>query len=502
MKHSLPLWALLATLSAPAFGNLESAELRMRKNVIAGARSIFSGQYGAGGEFFTASIKETRNPKLYTLILLTARLTGDHASALKLCMNNPAPPQRDHTFHYWCGRTYFDQGFPKNGYKLVKNAISLGGSLPHYLATAAYMAAKTGHAAEGEKFLSALVRRDPWLLSSWLFPDFLTGIIFTVEEIFSNFKYKGSLAENLAVFAWKARHPDLADYFLNQAVKQYGSKIPESVSELQVNIVKVFGDPARTRTALDKALRRHPASVPLLFMKADFLRSQRKLVDARLLLERLVKLDPTSIPILTDLGILNLETGRTRSGHTYLSYAKARNAAHSAFYYGWGLYWQRSGKFDKARGFFRKAHELEPTSERYLSAWLALVGSLGDRKAIAKGRARLKTLQAFEAAQNKMKTTYHRRFFKLLEARNALVKGTTVSWPAVCGLQCRTFKIWTSLRKGLKVSTAGLLTSLAAVDLLTPDVPLNGVRQKLTLGTDKPLLIYHFFYSTRPSLFK
>ncbi|MBU1238483.1 hypothetical protein KJ865_02140, partial [Myxococcota bacterium] len=111
-------------------------------------------------------------------------------------------------------------------------------------------------------------------------------------------------------------------------------------------------------------------------------------------------------------------------------------------------------------------------------------------------------LNAFLNTLKKLKETYQKRFFKLVGVRDSLLNGKAALWPTTCGLQCRAFKAWIALRKGTKVNVGPLLQSLAAVDLLTPAVPLNGFKLKVSLSKDKPLLLYHFFYSTRPSLFK
>lgn len=223
MTKILPALLLISLLSAPAKAHIHQEALlqKTRQMVIAGAREVFSGRYSAGGNHFTDALKLSKNGSIYTLILLTARLTGSDSSALRLCMNDPHLARRDHAFRYWCGRTYFNFGYKKSGLKLVKLAISLGGKLDHYVATAAVMAQKMGKTQEAQQLLKGLLKSDPWLLRTWLFPTHLAGIIQTVEELFSGFLYKGQLYHNLAVFAWKAKLPDMADHYLIKAWNNY-----------------------------------------------------------------------------------------------------------------------------------------------------------------------------------------------------------------------------------------------------------------------------------------
>ncbi len=471
---------------------------KTRQLVISGAREIFSGQFLAGGSLFTNALKESQHSSIYTLLLLTARLTKNHTTALKLCMNDPHLAQRDHTFRYWCGRTYYDFGYKKRALKLIKMAISLGGAFDHYVATAALMAWQLGRKREAQGLFSSLIKSDPWLLKTWLVPNYLTGIIQTIEELFGTFQFKAQLYHNLAVFAWKGKLPDLADHYLIRAWNAYGV-VPPSLYDLKLQIVKSLEIPSQTVALLRKSLARYPNHIPLLFERAHLLYTMGSKDQARALLTRLVKRDPHSVPILTRLGLLNVEAGHLKTGRRYLSYAQARKAISPEYHFAWGLYWQRAGNYHKALTALKRAANLESTSLHYLTAYMALLKVTGKRDALLESQKRLSVLQRLHNRLAKAKGEFRRRYEKLVRVRAQVQQGASPLWPNPCGLQCSALKAYQTMRRGTPAPVGSLLAQLAKRKPLSPTNPGNTLTLKFTLPSGPSLLLYHFFYSLRPS---
>nr|MDA3865103.1 hypothetical protein [Deltaproteobacteria bacterium] len=104
----------------------------MRIAVLQGVKHIFTGRIKEGGNYFVKALEANKSPEIHTLILLTSRLMNKEKAALQLCSNNPVLSRGEHTFHYWCARVYWDNGYKTKGYKSLQTAINLAGPLPVY----------------------------------------------------------------------------------------------------------------------------------------------------------------------------------------------------------------------------------------------------------------------------------------------------------------------------------------------------------------------------------
>lgn len=250
---------------------------------------------------------------------------------------------------------------------------------------------------------------------------------------------------------------------------------------------------------LKKSLARHPAHVPLLFEKANQLYSKGYISRSLAILTRLIKADPTSLPILTRLGLLNIEMGKVKTGYRYLSYAKARNAVSAEYQYAWGLYWQRKGQFKSALKAFSRASNKNPTNLKYFTAYMAVLRVTGDKKALALSQKRLTSVKTLSQELTKAKSAYNKRFSALINAYATVKAGGTPSWPAVCSTQCLALKAYRAMRQGKAAALGPITARLARPALLRGGSPQNTLLQKVQLPSGKTLMAYHFFYSLRPS---
>jgi tetratricopeptide (TPR) repeat protein len=491
---------IILLISTRANAQITSPHEKMRSFVIQGARLVFAGHFAPGGDMFTKALNEVKDPRLYTLIFLAAKLSGKDKAAFKLCTLNPPKSNREHTFQYWCSRIYWENNHKKRAFLHLKRAIALGGNLNHYIASGFYMAQKLKKPKIASAYFTKLIKSDPWILKTWMYPNYLAGVILTIEDIFSSYKFKGGVYYSLASMAWNAKFPDLADYFLSKAFKLYSSKF-SGLYDLKLRIVRTYGDPKKTEEQLLLALKKAPRSEFLGFMKSDILRSKGKTADARAVMYRLMKQNPYSSILLTRLGILDLDIGHTTSAKKYFGYAAVRGSNSAELNYGMGIYNQKKGKIKKALSYLKVSTLREPTNERYLSAYIAVLQSMGKYKDLQASKKKLLNLHKIKKEIKTVENTYKARISKLLKIRTAILSGATPTWPPQCDTQCQVFKAYEQLKKGQKPNLTKIMKSITKINLFKQNLPLNGWQKKFTLEKTVSIKIYRFFYSIRPSIF-
>ncbi|MGM0595920.1 MAG: tetratricopeptide repeat protein [Myxococcota bacterium] len=472
----------------------------MRVSVLQGVKQIFSGNLKEGGNYFVKALKIHKSPEIHTLFLLTSRLMNKEKSALQLCSNSPELSKGEHTFHYWCARVYWENGYKTKGYKSLQTAINLAGNLPTYLSTGTFMAFKLGKNVQARKMFTQLVSKDPWLLYSWLFPTNRVGILFTIEKLFANYNFKGRLYFNLAVLAWKSKYPDLTDYFVDKAAKQFNTP-KDYIYELKFRTIRTLGDKKLTKKFLSQALQLFPENIHLNVVKASLLEEKKDYNGAIRILKKMMNLSPNSALILTNLGYLYLEKGKFKKAKSLLDYARVQEDPPPRLYYSLGLLKQRKGKLDDALNYFKKAFSMKPSSERYLSSLVSIMQLGKDKSRVKKFRKILSKTRKYNQNKKSIIEKRSKRINSLLEIKNRIILGKKSKKPAKCGLQCRILQRYKKFKTGKKVNFNRYLAKFASPKLLSSELPLNVWSKTYKITPKVPLFYYTFFYCNLPSLF-
>ncbi|MBN2723768.1 MAG: tetratricopeptide repeat protein [Deltaproteobacteria bacterium] len=488
--------SLLILFPSSSFAHSET-EQEMMKFAMLGARESSMGNYKAGAEFFAKAFKELKKQQLYSLMLISVRLMGKRHLAASLCSRSPAPALKEHSYHYWCARTYWETGDKKGALKFIDNAISLGGNLPHYLATGALMNQSTDR-KKAIRYLKALVQKDPWLLHTWLVPNDIAGIILIMEDLYSTYKYKGELYHNLSVMAWKAKLPDMADYYADKAKSQYKTPAPELL-ELKYRILSLLADSTTLRTFLKKAIRQHPEGTGLNFIMAEIAMEKKNYSVALKFLKKLLKKEPDSGLILSKLARCYLETGNSVKADKYFRYALKQNYEAPHFKFSYGLFFQRQGNFKKALELIKAARDSDITNEYYQSAYIAILQTLGKKKEVALEMNRLNALKKAIIWVKTKETDFRKSWLKLKNSIHGKNKLCTTNHPV-----CTAHRIYSILKKGGNADPLlnSLLTSYFRAKLFTSSPWPNSATLNFSLSKNLKSSVSVFYYSLHPSILK
>ncbi len=485
------------TGTAGAQGRVTTAEKAFSDDVMSGAALLVAGNPGAGGHYFTEALKQQQRPQLYSLILLALIQDSSLVAAQKLCTQNVQMAQRDPNFHYWCGRLAWHRKDRTSAVKSLENALSLGGDAPHLLMTAALMQAQTGNAARAALYFSRLVRRDPWILYTKLYPTPIAGMIFALEDLFARSDLGASFPHALAALALRANLPDLAKQYLEAAWKGYGTP-PEELHQLRHQVYRALGRPALVELAFSEGLKAYPRSVHFRFQSALRLVEQGKPERARNLLLEITVDEPKSVLVLSLLGLTQLETGQVEAARKSLAYARAQSETLALLDYAEGLFLQKTGAPLKARELLARAVRQEPTNPQFGAAYLAALAAARDVKAQEEEQKRQKAIAAFFKETQEQEKKYQERL-AALETLTAGVKGgKPVVFPAACDVQCQTLKGYVELMAGRPWNPAPVLSKLGSRELWFPELPLHAWKKEVQTGAGDKLVIFKYFQSVLP----
>ncbi len=498
----IPLLAVLTPVvmpaSAGAQGRAATEEKAFSDDVMAGAALVVAGNAGAGGHYFTEALKRQARPQVYTLILLALIEDGEAAAATRMCDQKVAVALRDAGFHYWCGRLAWQNKARAAAVKYLEDALSLGGDAPHLLMTAALMQAQTGNAARAALYFTRLVRRDPWILHTRLYPSPVVGLIFALEELFARTDAGAQVPHALAALALRANLPDLSRQYLEAAWKAYGT-VPEELHQLRHQLYRAWGRPELLEKAFTEGLRAYPKSVHFRFHSALRLVEQGKPERARNLLQEVLVEDPRSPLVLSLLALTQVETGQIEAARKSLAYARAQEQELALLDYAEGLFLQKTGAADKARAALARAVKQEPTNRQFGAAYLAALAAARDPKAQAAEQQRQKALEALFQETQAFERKYRERVDALETLAAAVKAGKPVTWPAACDLQCQVLRGHVELRAGRAWNPAAVLAKLGAKALWFPALPPHAWRREVAQGAGDKLVIIKFFPSVLPT---
>ena len=488
-------WSALGV--GDVFAATSAQEKTFVDDVMSGAALMVAGNPGAGGHYFTEALKQQQRPQLYSLILLALIQSDELAAASKLCSQNVEGALRDPHFQYWCGRLQWHQKNRAAAVKSLENALSLGGDSPHLLMTAALMQVQTGNAARAALYFTRLVRRDPWILHTRLYPSPIAGMLFAMEDLFARSDLGASLPHALAALALRANLPDHARTYLEAAWKASGTP-SEELHRLRHQVYRAWGRPALVEQAFSEGLKAYPKSVHFRFQSALRLVEQGKPDRARNLLQEITVDEPKSVLVLSLLGLTQVETGQLEAARKSLAYARAQGEELALLHYAEGLYLQKTGAPLKARELLSRAVRMEPTNPQFGAAYLASLAAARDVKAQEEEQKRQKALAAFFKETQDFEKKYQERLDALEKLAAGVKGGKAVVFPGACDLQCQTLKGYVELTAGRPWSPAAVLAKLGAKTLWFPELPLHAWKKDVqTVGGDK-LVIIKYFQSVLP----
>ncbi len=490
---------LLVLVPGPVMARKKEQENRIIDNVMAGVTLAFSGNPGAGGHHFTEALKVLERPQLYSLILLAMVEAKETVAAVKLCGQNVRIALSDPNFHYWCGRLYWEAGNRSAAVTAMENALSLGGDRPHFLMTAALMQAGTRNAARAELYFHRLIRRDPWILHTKLYPDSLMGMLFVLEDLFTQMEMSARFRHGLAALAFRGNYLDLSLEFMEAAWKGYGT-VPEELHQLRHQLFRAWGRSAMAEKAYSEGIKAHPRSVHFRFHRALALMEENRPERARRVLVEMVKDDPRSVLIHSLLALSWLQTGQLESARKSLEYARAQNEELPLLTYADGLYHQRSGQPDRALVLLERAVRMEPTNLQYGAAYLAAL-TASDRKAAVKAEEnRQKVVRKLLQDIQEHETRYQKRLESLTLLYKEVREGRPVKFPTPCDVQCQVLRGHVELAANRPWKAAPVLARLSPKKLWFPELPVHAWRREVTVKPGDKLVVVKFFQSVQPTL--
>jgi tetratricopeptide (TPR) repeat protein len=474
---------------------------KMWVQALKATRLIFEAKFDKGGQTYARAMQFKKSSQLYTLLLLSLELNKKHRSALLLCKRIPKEAESEHTLMYWCGRFLWNYGIKKPAIKFVSRAISLGGNLPHYLSTMAIMQWKAGKKKLGEAYFKKLILKDPWVMYSYLYPDYLTGIILTMNDLFANYKFKKKFLHSMSYLAYRSKHPDLANKFLKKSWKLF-TIFPPSAYFLKLNIIKSLGDEKLNKKILATSLKKSPNDFVLKDMQVKNLIAKGKLYRARRILNKLIKHYPNSVVFLTKLGTVNLELGNISKAKKFFEYAKSRKGTSSELYYGLGRLYQKQRKYVDAYKVLKIARDSDPTNPKYQSAYIALLKSLNKKDELKVQMKRLKNITKVSKELELLKINYSKWYKQATKLKSVLVTGQLPKFPVNCDFQCKVFKEYYKLSKGKKGNLKQILNKFNNLNILKSKNPLNVWIKSVQLEKGKKGMLINHFYSIPPIYFK
>ncbi len=481
-----------------AQGRPVSGEKAFSDDVMAGAALVIAGNAGAGGHHFTEALKLQPRPQVYSLILLALIEDQETTAATRMCGQKIEAALRDAHFHYWCGRLAWQAKDRTGAVKSLENALSLGGDAPHLLMTAALMQAQTGNAARAALYFTRLVRRDPWILRTRLFPGPAAGVLFAIEDLFARDKLGAALPHALAALALRGNLPDLSRQYLEAAWKAHGT-VPEELHQLRHQLFRAWGRSELLEKAFGEGLSAHPKSVHFRFHSALRLVEEGKPERARNLLQEVLADDPRSTLVLSLLALTQVETGQLEAARKSIAYARARDETLALLDYAEGLYLQRTGAPEKARAALARATKLEPTNRQFGAAYLAALTAARDTKALEAERLRQKAIDGLITRTQAFEREYQKRIDALEGLAAAVAQGRAPTWPATCDVQCQVLRGHVELVAGRPWNPAPVLAKLAAKDLWFPALPPHAWRQEADVGGGEKLVVIKYFPSLLPT---
>ncbi|PKN47502.1 MAG: hypothetical protein CVU59_02610 [Deltaproteobacteria bacterium HGW-Deltaproteobacteria-17] len=487
-----------AAVPAGAQAKISAEEKAFNDDVMAGAALMVAGNPGAAGHYFTEALKNQQRPQLYSLILLALIESGELPAAIKLCSQNVELARRDANFHYWCGRLSWLGKDRTAAVKSLENALSLGGDSPHLLMTAALMQAQTGNAARAALYFTRLIRRDPWVLHTRLYPSPIAGLLFALEDLFARSGLGASFPHALSALALRANMPDLSRQYLEAAWKGYGTP-PEELHQLRHQLYRAWGRPALLELAFSEGIKAYPKSVHFRFHSALRLIEQGKPERARNLLLEVTVDEPKSALVLSLLGLTQLETGQVEAARKTLAYARAQNEELALLDYAEGLFLQKTGAPQKAREALQRAVKREPTNTQFGAAYLAALAAARDTKAQEAEQKRQKAIAAYFTESQDFEKKYQARLEALEKLAAGVKSGKPVVFPATCDLQCLVLKGYVELAAGRPWNPAAVLARLGAKDLWFPALPLHAWKKEIPTLAGEKLVVIKYFQSVLPS---
>jgi choline-sulfatase len=162
---------------------------------------------------------------------------------------------------------------------------------------------------------------------------------------------------------------------------------------LYANLGDLYAQAARPREAMELyrgAIEKGVRSAWLFSRLGQLYLRQGKRAESIPLFETAAQLNPSDYESLQNLAVAYRESGRIADAERTLNSIAASGEPYAPAYNELGMVWYQKGDLDKARGYFEKAAQLDPTYQLNLGR---LYKTLGD-----KGRARA-SFEAFLAAR-------------------------------------------------------------------------------------------------------
>ncbi|MBU1221873.1 tetratricopeptide repeat protein [Myxococcota bacterium] len=491
------IFFIFVTFTIPAHAHSKDEEAL--KHALLGVRECISGNYAECTNQLKSAFQESKKKQIYTMLLIAARLIGHKSIAATICSTSQEVPRSEHTFLYWCARSYWDQGDLKGARKIIANALKLGGDLPHYLAASAIMNYGTDNQVAAMS-MKKLIKKDPWLLYTWLYPNDHVGLIYALDDLYAAYPYKGEFYHNLAVMAWKLKLPDLADKYAQAAVDKL-QKIPGDLHELRYRILLLKSSKSIADDYLKKALKSVPDSTGLSFITARNLMETKNYSAALKILKKLMVKDPASGLILSTIAYCYLESGNLTEADKYFKYTSKQEYDSPQYYFSLGMMMQRRGKPTDAVKFFELARKGSPTNVRYQSALTAMLQSSKDKKRLASERLRLDALRKINKQMQTAESNYRSAFSRFSAyASSTKVTKNCPGFPVAC----LPYAIRPDILKGRNVD-AKILTIINAIkkaSVLDSPLPPNTTSFTTLMPDKSKTSVSLFYYSIHPGHFR
>ncbi len=496
--HVTGLALLIFLLGVPqAHAHKSAAQGDMAEEVLAGGALLADGDSQAAGYHFTQALKVQEAPGIYTLVLLALLQGRDVPAARRMCAMKTGLALRDPHFHYWCARFAWDAGDPSGAITAIENALSLGGGKPHVLMAASIMHFARGDKAKAARYFTTLVKKDPWILRTRLYPLPAVGGILAIEDLLASGDFGARLPHALGALAMRASDPGLSDEYLQQAWKAYATP-PESLHQLRHQVLRALGRTAQADTALDEGLRAYPRSVYLRTQAALRLLDAGSMERARTRLEEILVDVPSDPLVLSLLAYAQLETAQIAKARRTLDYAKSQDAQIPMFHFARAMLAQKSGAPAEALADFARAVQMEPTSRRFSAAYLAALAASRDAAKIRQEEERQKALEAFLRETQEFEKKLQERVGALERLARDVAAGKAV-FPTPCDVQCQVLQGAKSLRDGKAWNPAPVLAKLSSRPPWAGDLPPHAWKKEARAGMNgEKIVLIKYFGSVLP----